>query len=69
MKGDYRLQITNCRFQIINIVMNIKSKIGLYSLLLLMLACGKKTDVNGTVFSKHQIPSPNIKVQLEVYTG
>lgn len=36
--------------------------------ILCFVACGKTTQVEGTVYSKHNIPVPNSKIVLQIYT-
>jgi hypothetical protein len=31
----------------------------------LFISCGKKTQVSGTVFSKHKVPVPNVQIAYE----
>jgi hypothetical protein len=38
------------------------------TLILCLAACGKTTQVEGTVYSKHNIPVPNAKIVLHIYT-
>ncbi|MBA2611282.1 MAG: carboxypeptidase regulatory-like domain-containing protein [Bacteroidetes bacterium] len=38
-------------------------------LTLLLIACGKKTQVKGVVYSKHNIPIPNASIDLYTYSA
>jgi hypothetical protein len=36
-------------------------------LTLLLTSCGKKTQVKGVVYSRHNIPVPNVSIDLDAY--
>lgn len=37
-------------------------------IILCFISCGKSTQVEGTVYSKHNVPIPNTRINLQIYT-
>jgi len=35
----------------------------------ILFSCGKKTNISGTIYSKNNIPVPNVDVDVDIYKG